>query len=235
MENTFRSNCCIVDVHLIPKSINTLWWFFFLFIFPSSSPYSQIPLRLLSRGGIPGTRRRWSTSTLPSGCPSPVWGKLCPLSPSSPARRWWRLLWLHPDHLRRLRSLASHWEPSLPERNRREENSLKGSCCYSHITAFTNDCFFDLDRASSLNECSLASVKRAVPERQHAHLDCLPVVDFDNVEVETVHSFPRSHEDAGCWIKMTANVHQDLETQANSAPFGSFRNLHSQFSSLLFI
>lgn len=61
----------------------------------------------------------------------------------------------------------------------------------------------------------------------HAHLDRLPVVDFDNVEVETVHSFSRSDEDAGCWIKMTANVHQDLEAQANSVPFASLRNLHS--------
>lgn len=62
----------------------------------------------------------------------------------------------------------------------------------------------------------------------HAHLDCLPVVDFDNVEAETVHSFSRSHKDTGCRIKMTANVHQDLETQANSDPLW----LHMEHTSM---
>lgn len=51
-----------------------------------------------------------------------------------------------------------------------------------------------------------------------AHLDRLPVVDFDNMEAETIHSFSWSHEYASCRIKMTANVHQDLEIQANDSP-----------------
>lgn len=49
-----------------------------------------------------------------------------------------------------------------------------------------------------------------------AHLDRLPVVDFDNMEAETVDSFSRSHKDACRWIKMTANVHQDLGTQKDT-------------------
>lgn len=130
--NTFRNNCCIVNIQLIWKCINRVWWSFF---FTSSSLYSQIPPRVVPTGGIPETPRKWSTSTLPSGCPSPVWDKPCHLSPSSPVQHWWQLLWLHPDHLQRLKSLASHWEPSLPERNRSERNSLKMYCFYSLMSS----------------------------------------------------------------------------------------------------
>lgn len=50
-------------------------------------------------------------------------------------------------------------------------------------------------------------LKILVPVSYHAHLDRLPIVDFDNMEAETIHSFSWSHEYACCWIKMTANVH----------------------------
>lgn len=43
------------------------------------------------------------------------------------------------------------------------------------------------------------------------HLYCLPVVDFDHIETEAVHSFSRSQENAPRWIEMTANVHQNLQ------------------------
>lgn len=43
------------------------------------------------------------------------------------------------------------------------------------------------------------------------HLYCLPVVDFDHIETEAVHSFSRSQENAPCRIEMTANVHQNLQ------------------------
>lgn len=42
------------------------------------------------------------------------------------------------------------------------------------------------------------------------HLYCLPVVDFDHIETEAVHSFSRSQENAPCRIEMTPDVHQNL-------------------------
>lgn len=43
-----------------------------------------------------------------------------------------------------------------------------------------------------------------------SHLDCLAVVDFDDMKAETVDSFSRCHKDTSRWIKMTADIHQDL-------------------------
>lgn len=84
-------------------------------------------------GGIPETQRKWSTSTLPSGSPSPVWGKPCPLSPLSPVLHWWLLPWSHPDRQRRLKSQASRWEPNSP-RARRVRGSYRGSNVFNHLT-----------------------------------------------------------------------------------------------------
>lgn len=84
-------------------------------------------------GGKPETRRKWSTSTLPSGSPSPVWGKPCPLSPLSPALHWWPLPWSHPDRLRRLKSQASRWEPNSPAA-RWVRGSFRGSNAFDHLT-----------------------------------------------------------------------------------------------------
>lgn len=72
--------------------------------------------------GTPETRRKWSTSTLPSDSLSPAWGKLCPLFPSTPGRHWWQLPWSHPGLLQMLKSLASRWEPSSPGK--------EGKCVY---------------------------------------------------------------------------------------------------------
>lgn len=147
-------------------------------------------------GGIPETQRKWSTSTLPSGSPSPVWGKPCPLSPLSPAQHWWRLPWSHPDPLRRLKSQASRWEPDSPGTRwaRRRRSSF--------------------EQRRYLNT---ANHHRTDTEIRSSHLDCLAVVDFDDMKAETVDSFPRCHEDAPRWIEMTADIHQDLRRKDDEA------------------
>lgn len=75
----------------------------------------------------------------------------------------------------------------------------------------------DIKSKDKMNQ-HVVYLKIIVPISYHAHLDRLPVVDFDNMEAETIHSFSWSHEYACCWIKMTANVHQDLETHTNNPP-----------------
>lgn len=85
--------------------------------------------------GTPETQRKWSTSTLPWGYPSPIWGKPCRLFPSSPVLHWWQLPWSHPDHLRRPRSPATHWEPDSP--GRKWENVLGWT---THLSVHTFCC-----------------------------------------------------------------------------------------------
>lgn len=86
---------------------------FSLYLYPTNSSFF-CSCCLQPTGGKPGTRRRWRTSTPPSGSPAPVWGTLCPLAPLSPVQRWWQLLWSRPGHLRRPKSRASRSGPSSP-------------------------------------------------------------------------------------------------------------------------
>lgn len=69
---------------------------------------------LVSMRERPGSRRRWSISSRPSGFLSPVWGRPCLLSPSSPDRRWSLPHASHPDHRRRPRSPANRSTPGSP-------------------------------------------------------------------------------------------------------------------------
>lgn len=39
---------------------------------------------------------------------------------------------------------------------------------------------------------------------------CLPIVNFDNVKAETVHSLSWRHKNTSCWIKMAADIYQNL-------------------------
>lgn len=79
---------------------------FSLHLFPLFS--SLHPAGCLPIGGKPRSRRRWNTSSRPSGFPSPVWGRSCLPSPWSPGLHWWLPPASHPGPQRRLRSLATH-------------------------------------------------------------------------------------------------------------------------------
>lgn len=65
-------------------------------------------------GERPGSRRTWSTSSRPSGCPAPAWGRRGHLSPFESGRRYWLLRAWRPDPQRRRRSLASHCASGSP-------------------------------------------------------------------------------------------------------------------------
>lgn len=51
---------------------------------------------------------------------------------------------------------------------------------------------------------------QTVPLSRCSYQYCLAIVNFDNVEAETVDSFSGGHENTPRWIKMTANIYQDL-------------------------
>lgn len=85
--------------------------------------------------GRPGTQRRWNTSSLPSGCLAPVWGRPCPLSPWSPGRHWWQLLWSHLGLQQRLKSSASRLPSGWPKSGKREGITV---CMLLHSDADNN-------------------------------------------------------------------------------------------------
>lgn len=77
----------------------------------SNSPSVACPS---STEGRPGSRRRWSTSSRPSGCLAPAWGMRGHLSPFESGHHYWPLHVWRPDPRRRRRSLASHCASGSP-------------------------------------------------------------------------------------------------------------------------